>query len=190
MTVFYVILLVLSFMALTSELITRSAHGVKNFGLDRRWLDFHGSTIPIEDFFPHDVTETLITLLSLSVSGLIFQAMGMPGIASAFCGIIFAMLVNYGIKHIALPLAQKAKGTALPEAKPDVNDTALCTQRIAGDDYGEIEFAYKGKGYRFPAMSANETDIEEGEKVTVVHKEQGIVWVEKVDEELAEVEDN
>ena len=189
MTVFYIILLVLSFMALTAELITRSAHGVKNFGLDKRWLDFHGSTIPIEDFFPHDVTETLIDLLSLSVTGLILMAMGMPAISSAFCGIIFAMLVNYGIKHIALPIAQKAKGTALPKDKPDVDDTALCTQRIAGDDYGKIEFTYKGKAYRFPAMSANETDIEEGEEVTVVHKEDGMVWVEKVAEELEEVED-
>ena len=190
MIVFYLVLLVLSVAALTSEAITRSAHGVKNFGLDRRWLDFHGSTIPIEDFFPHNVTETLITLLSLAVSGLILMAMGMPGAASVFCGIIFAMLVNYGIKHAALPIAQKAKGTALPKNKPDVDDTALCTQRIAGDDYGEIEFSYKGKAYRFPAMSANETDIEEGEEVTVVHKEQGMVWVEKITEELAEVEDS
>ena len=54
---------------------------------------------------------------------------------------------------------------------------------------GEIEFAYKGKAYRFPAMSANETDIEEGEEVTVVHKEQGMCWVEKIAEELEEVED-
>lgn len=189
MTVFYIILLVLSFMALTAELITRSAHGVRNFGLDRRWLNFHGSTIPIEDFFPHDVTETLIDLLSLSVLGLILVAVGMPPVTSAFCGIIFAMLVNYGIKHIALPIAQKAKGTALPKDKPDINDPALCTGRIAGDDYGEIEFVYKGKAYRFPAMSANETDIEEGEQVTVVHKEQGMCWVEKISEELEEVED-
>ena len=190
MTVFYIILLVLSFTALTAELITRSVHGVQNFGLDRRWLDFHGATIPIEDFFPHDVTETLITLLSLSVFGLIQMAMGMPGIASAFCGIMFALLVNYGIKHLAIPTVQKIKGNSLPKNKPDVDDTALCTQRIAGDDYGEIEFAYKGKGYRFPAMSANETDIEEGEEVTVVHKEDGMVWVEKTQEELAEVDDS
>ena len=190
MTVFYIILLVLSFMALTSELITRSAHNVKNFGWDRRWLDFHGSTIPIEDFFPHDVTETLIDMLSLSVSGLIMLAVGVPGVLTVFCGVIFAMLVNYGIKHLALPLAQKAKGAALPKDKPDLNDPALCTQRIAGDDYGEIEFTYKGAAYRFPAMSANETDIEEGEEVTVVHKEQGMVWVEKITEELAEVEDS
>ena len=182
-------LLVLSFTAITAELITRSAHGVENFGLDKRWLDFHGSTIPIEDFFPHNVTETMIALMSLSVFGLIQIAVGMPGIASIFCGVIFSMLVNYGIKHLALPLIQKAKGIALPKDKPDVDDKAICTQRIAGDDYGEIEFVYKGKGYRFPAMSANETDIEEGEEVTVVHMEEGMVWVEKPEEELEEVED-
>lgn len=190
MTVLFLALLVLSIAALTAEAITRSAHDVKNFGWDKRWLDFHGSTIPIEDFFPHDVTETLITLLSLSVSGLILLVMGMPGIATFFCGIIFALLVNYGIKHLALPLIRKIKGTALPDNKPDVDDTAVCTQRIAGDDYGEIEFVYKEKAYRFPAMSANETDIEEGENVTVVHKEDGMCWVERIAEELTEVEDS
>ena len=189
MTVFYIILLVLSFTALTAEAITRSAHGVENFGIDKRWLDFHGSTIPIEDFFPHNVTETLITMLSLSVFGLIQMALGMPGIASVFCAVMFALLVNFGIKRLAIPAAQKIKGTALPKDKPDVDDTAICTQMIAGDDYGEIEFSYKGKSYRFPAMSANETDIEEGEEVTVVHKEDGMVWVEKIQEELEEVED-
>ena len=190
MSVVYTILLVLSAVALTAEVITRSAHGVKNFGWDRRWLDFHGSTIPIEDFFPHNVTETLITLLSLSVFGLVQMALGMPGLASAFCGVMFALLVNYGIKHLAIPIVQKIKGTALPDNKPDADDTALCTQKIVGDDYGEIEFVYKGKAYRFPAMSANETDIEEGEKVTVVHKEEGMCWVEKIAEELEEVEDS
>ena len=189
MTVFYIILLVLSFVALTAELITRSAHGVKNFGWDKRWFNFHGSTIPIEDFFPHDVTETLIMLLSLSVFGLIQLALGMPRIASVFCGVIFAMLVIFGIKHLALPAIQKAKGIALPKDKPDVDDKAVCTQRIAGDDYGEIEYTYKRNAYRFPAMSANETESEEGEEVTVVHKEDGMVWVEKIREELEEVED-
>ena len=189
MTVFYIILLVLSFMALTSELITRSAHNVKNFGWDRRWFNFRGSTIPIEDFFPHDVTETLTALLSLSVSGLIMIAVKMPDVLTVFCGVAFAMLVTFGIKHLALPLSQKIKGNSLPKDKPDVDDRAVCTQRIAGDDYGEIEFTYKGTGYRFPAMSANETDIEEGEEVTVVHKEDGMVWVERIEEELAEVED-
>ena len=190
MIIFYIILLVLSFMALTAELITRSANDVKNFGLDKRWLDFHGSTIPIEDFFPHDLTETLIDLLSFAVLGLILLAVEVPAVLTVFCGVIFAMLINYGIKHIALPIAQKVKGTALPKDKPDVDDKALCTQRIAGDDYGEIEFVYKGKAYRFPAMSANETDIEEGEEVTVVHKEEGMCWVERVEEELEEVEYN
>lgn len=190
MSVVYLILLVLSAVALTAEVITRSVHGVKNYGWDRRWLDFHGSTIPAEDFLPHDVTETLITMLSLSVFGFIQLALGMPDIASVFCGSIFAMLVNFGIKHLALPLAKKIKGDALPKDKPDADDKALCTQRIAGDDYGEIEFLYKGTKYRFPAMSANETDIEVGEEVTVVHKEDGMCWVEKVQEELAEVEDS
>ncbi len=38
------------------------------------------------------------------------------------------------------------------------------------------------------AMSANETDIEAGKEVTVVHKEKGICWVEKVEEELEETD--
>ena len=114
----------------------------------------------------------------------------MPGTAPVFCGVAFAMLVNYGINHLAISVVQKIKGNALPKGKPDIDDTALCTQKIVGNDYGEIEFIYKGKGYRLPAMPANETDIEDGEKVRAVHRKDDMVWVEKVAEEVEEVEDS
>ena len=82
----------------------------------------------------------------------------------------------------------KARGEKLPKNRPDVDDKAVCAEAITNGGYGKVEFFYKGRGYMLTAMSANETDIEAGKEVTVVHKENGICWVEKVEEELEETD--
>lgn len=189
MAVFFLVLLVVSFVALAAELIMRSAYKIENFGVDRHWLNFHGKTIPFEDFFPHNVSELLIFILSFSAFGLILSALAMPGIGSVFCGLIFGGLAMYAKKHFFYNIYIGVKGERLPKNKPDVDDRAVCAEEIVGGGYGSIEFIYKGRRYVLPAMSANETDIEAGEEVTVVHREQGICWVERISEELSEVED-
>lgn len=64
MTVFYVILLVLSFALTAAEIVLESVLKIKNLGLEKRFFNFHGNTIPIEDFFPHSVFDCLIFAFS------------------------------------------------------------------------------------------------------------------------------
>ncbi|MCM1054451.1 MAG: hypothetical protein NC394_02915 [Bacteroides sp.] len=189
MIVFFLVPLVVSFVALAAEMIMRSAYKIKNFGVEKYWLDFHGKTVPFEDFLPHSVSELLIYILSFSAFGLILSAMSMPAVGSVFCGLIFGALVMYSVKHLFLNIYMRAKRELLPKNKPDADDRAVCLDEIVDGGYGSIEFIYKGRKYTLPAMSANETDIASGEEVTVVHREQGICWVEKINEELEEVED-
>lgn len=186
MTIFCIILLVLSIAALTAEIIMRSVLKIENFGLNKRWLDYHGKTIPSEDFLPHDVFEILIFAFSFSVLGLILTAITMPAVLTVFCGIIFGCLILFAKKHLFERLAAVIKRENLPKNRPNKDDKAVCTERITKDGYGRIEFEYKGKKYTLNAVSVNETDIEQGEKVTVVHKEDGACWVEKETEEFFE----
>lgn len=176
-------------MSLGAEAILRSVYKMKNFGTEKYFLDFHGKTIPIEDFFPHTVSDALIFTLVFSALGLILSAIKMPSFGSVFCGIIFGFAVMYFKKHFFYEIFLRAKNEKLPKNKPDVDDRAVCTEGIFDGGYGKIEFVYKGRAYSLTAMSANETDIEAGEEVTVVHKEEGICWVERIEEELREVEE-
>lgn len=184
MSVFCIILLVLSATALTAEIILRSVLKIDNFGLDKRFFDIHGSTIPIQDFLPHDVFDALIFAFSFSVLGLILTALTMPWMLTMFCGLIFGCLVLYGKIHLFEGAVMLIKKEKLPKDRPNTDDKAICTKHIDGDGYGEIEFLYKGRRYALNAVSANETDIDEGERVIVVHKEEGVCFVEREDEEI------
>lgn len=184
MTVFCIILLVVSAVSPTTEIILRYVLGIKNFGLEKRFFDFHGSTIPFEDFLPHDVLEILIYAFSFSVLGLILTAMTMPWMLTVFCGMVFGCLVLFGKIHWFKNSVILIKRERLPKDRPNVDDKAVCSKRIDGGGYGEIIFEYKGRGYAVNAVSVNGTDIEEGEHVTVVHKEEGFCFVEREDEEI------
>ncbi|MBD5082022.1 MAG: hypothetical protein HDT44_09710 [Ruminococcaceae bacterium] len=184
MTVFCIILLIFSAVGLTAEIVLRSVLKIKNFGLEKRFFDFHGSDIPAEDFIPHDIFDCLIFAFSFAVLGLILNALTMPWMLTVFCGLIFGCLVLFGRIHWFYGIVMLVKRQKLPKDRPDVDDKAICSKRIDGDGYGEILYEYKGRKYAVNAVSANETDIDEGEKVTVVHKEEGFCFVEREDEEI------
>lgn len=190
MAVFCIIFLILSAVALTAEIIMRSVLKTKNFGVEKRWLCFHGKTIPAEDFLPHDIFETLIFIFSFSLPGLILDIVSMPVIGTLFCSLCFGALVLFGRKHFVSNLIIALKGEKLPSDRPDVGDRGICRESIYGDNYGRITFEYKGREYSINALSANETDIEMNEEVIVVHKEEGVCWVERIDEELMEEDED
>lgn len=189
MTVIFLVLLVVSFVALAAETILRSVYKIRDFGIEKKFFDFESSTVPIQDFFPHTFTDILVYTLAFSSCGLVLSVLAMPELGSAFCSICFGCVALYTKKHLLKRIWLEIKKERLPKNRPDIGDNAICSNEILGDGYGSIEFEYKGRGYVFPALSANETDIVEGERVTVVHNEQGICWVEKVSEELKEVEE-
>lgn len=184
MAVFCIIMLVLSAVAITAEIIMRSVLKTENFGIEKRWLCFKGKTIPAEDFLPHDVFETLLFVFSFSLLGLILDTLSMPAAGTLFCSLCFGALVLFGKKHFVMSFIIAIKGEKLPSDRPDVGDRGICRESIYGDNYGRITFEYKGREYSINALSANETDIVMDEEVIVVHKEEGVCWVERVDEEL------
>lgn len=186
MTVLCIILMVLSAVAITAEIIMRSVLKTENFGVEKRWLCLKGKTIPAEDFLPHDVFETLIFVFSFSLLGLILDILSMPWAGTLFCSLCFGALVLFGKKHFVSSFIIAFKGEKLPPDRPDVGDRGICRESIYGDNYGRITFEYKGHEYSINALSANETDIEMNEEVIVVHKEEGVCWVERIDEELME----
>lgn len=190
MNVFCIILLVLSAVALAAEIIMRSVLNMKNFGVEKRWLCFHGKTIPAEDFLPHNIFETLIFVFSFSLLGLILDILSMPAVGTLFCSLCFGALVLFGKKHFVSNFIIAFKGEKLPSGRPDVGDRGICRESIYGDNYGRISFEYKGREYSINALSANETDIEMNEEVIVVHKEEGVCWVERIDEEVMDEDED
>lgn len=157
MNVFFTILLVLSAVALTAEIIMRSVLKTENFGIEKRWLCFHGKTIPAEDFLPHDIFESLVFVFSFSLFGLILDILTMPIAGTLFCSLCFGALVLFGRKHLITNFIIAFKGEKLPSDRPDIGDRGICRESIYGDNYGRITFEYEGREYSINALSLTET---------------------------------
>ena len=179
MIVFYIVLIVLTATALGAEVLLRHVWHIRRFGLEKDFFEFHGKTIPIEDFIPNNLSLLLIYGFSSGVAGLIFLLMGMFWALSLFFGLLAGLWVNFFLVHFFYPLRERLRKNSLPEDYLKSGMDAVCASAINGDDYGEISVEYKEKAYRFPALSANGTDIAKGEPVVLVHNEQQVWWVEK-----------
>lgn len=180
MSVFYLILILLSGVTLTTDLILRHTVNIKRFGLEKDFWQFKGNTVPIEDFVPHTLTMLLLFIFCFSISGAIYLAIGVFDVVSAIFGLCTAFLINFFAAHFVIPRYNKAKGKIVTELKTD--DRAVCIERISGDGYGKIAIIKNGKSFEFSALSANETDIEAGAEVVVVDQNDGVYWVETPEE--------
>lgn len=177
MNILYLVLIVFSSVAITVDLILRFTLKIKRFGLEAEFLCFKGKTIPVEDFIPHTLTMLEIFVFSFSVSGQLYFSVILTGhIASVVLALCTALSVNFIIAHFVIPTYNRARKNVVIALKPD--DKAICTERISGDGYGAIAVEKNGKTFTFPAVSANDTDIEEGTEVTVIVVEDGVYVVQ------------
>ena len=96
----------------------------------------------------------------------------------------FGCAVNFTVMHFIKPFFESISGDILDDDTDISGYEAVCTQSIAGDDYGRVELTYAGRKYEFDAISENETDIGVGDAVYVLYREDGVCVVEKQSEVL------
>ena len=179
MTAAYIIIIVLFAVAAGADILLRHVWGIKRFGFEKSFFEFHGKTIPIEDFLPNNLSLILIYGLATGVFGAVYYGLGMYWALSLFFGLLSGLWVNFVLVHWIYPQRERLRKNTMPENYLQSGMDAVCASAIEGDSYGEIVVWYKNKNYRFPALSANGTDISKGEKVILVHNEQEVWWVEK-----------
>ena len=181
---FYILITVISTVAFTTDMILRYMEKIRSFGMEERLHNIRGKTIPIEDFIPHNITMLTVFGMSLGVFGIFMKLLGFHPFLSFPCSVCFAALVNFTVMHFIKPVIASAAGDDL-SPKTDLSGTeGVCTERIPGDDYGRITVVYKGKNYEFEAISEYETDIEVGENVYVLYRDEQFCVVEKQSELL------
>lgn len=181
---FYVLVTVISAVSFTADMILRYMEKIRSFGMEERLHNIKGTTVPIEDFIPHNITMLTVWGMSLGAFGIVMKLLGVHPFLSFPSSAAFACIVNFTVMHFIKPFYQDILGDELSE-KTDISGTsAVCTERIGGDDYGRIELEYHGKHYEFEAISEYETDIEKGEQVLVLYREGQFCVVEKGSELL------
>lgn len=175
---FYVVVTVVSAVTLTVDLILRYMEKIKSFGLERRFHHIRGKTIPIEDFIPASLTMAAAFLLTFGVAGILLTFLKMNGFVAFPIAVLGGALVHFFLVHFLFPrfsLRPIPKNEDLSECE------AVCTEPITPDSYGSVRVTWEKREYIFPAVCANEKEIEAGEKVVVLYREDGVCFVERDD---------
>ena len=175
---FYVLVTIVSTVTFTIDMILRYMEKIRSFGMEERIHNIKGKLIPIEDFIPYNLTLTALFFMAFGVSGILFMLIPLNGLIAFPCTVMCGMFTNFA----AVRILRKIREKPLPKNADLSGITALCTQTIKGDDYGEISFEYEGSRYTLPALSENETDIIKGEKALIIFMSEGVCFVERENE--------
>ncbi|MCR4781084.1 MAG: hypothetical protein K5876_08320 [Ruminiclostridium sp.] len=179
---FYILVTVVCITAFTADMILRYMEKIRSFGMEERLHNIKGSTIPIEDFIPHNITMLTVFGTALGVFGIFTKLIGLHPFVGFPLSVAFGCSVNFTVMHFIKPFVASVTGEEL-SADTDISGTAgVCIEPIPADDYGRICIEYKGRHYEFDAVSENETDIGKDEPVVVLYREDGMCVVEKQSE--------
>lgn len=175
---FYVVVTIVSAVTLTADMILRYMEGIKSFGLERRFHHIRGKTIPIEDFLPANLTMAAVFLLAFGITGMLLAFPKMNGFVAFPIAVLSGAFVHFFFVHFLLP---RVSLRPIPKDEDLSACEAVCTEPITPDGYGSVRVTWKKKEYTFPAVCANEKEIEVGEKVAVLYREDGVCFVERDD---------
>lgn len=175
---FYVVVTVVSAVTLTADLILRYMEKIRSFGLERRLHHIRGKTIPIEDFIPANLTMAAVFLLSFGMIGIFLTFFKMNGFVVFPIAVLGGALVHFFLVHFLFP---RISLRPIPKNEDLSACEAICTEPVTPDGYGSVKVTWKKHEYTFPAVCANEKEIEAGEKVVVLYREDGVCFVERDD---------
>lgn len=183
MELFYLILLILSFLFLIADLAVYLAFNMKNFGENWEILKGKNAIIDLQILFPKNLTLILMFIFSFSLCGfLLGKLLQITGFLSAPCGFVFAMLVNITAVKLFPDFFERANGKKLPRGDLLNGFEGVVTEQISTEDYGRISITYNQRKYDFYALSANETTLEAGTRVVVIDEIDGFCYVEGISE--------
>ena len=183
--IFYVVVTVFSVVAFTADMVLRYMEKIRSFGMEQPLHNIRGKTIPIEDFIPYNITMLTVGGSAFGISGIFLKLLELHPFVSFPVSAASGCIVNFIVMHFLKPFFIGIAGDILSDDTDISGSPGVCTELITGGEdggYGRVTIDYKGKKYEFDALSANETDIAEGEKVYVLYRTEGLCFVEKQSE--------
>ncbi len=128
--------------------------------------------------FPKNLPLLVVFLFSTSLFGLLLDAAGAVGWISLPLGVFGGLAVNFLINMFAAPALNRTAKRGRPNDEELIGLSGIAMQQIHPEGYGEIEVKNGGKAHYFDALTANGRIIRPGEKIVVLHAENGLCFVE------------
>lgn len=136
--------------------------------------------------FPKDMLRLVIVLFVGAVAGLLLDSAGAVGWLTLPIGAVAGIAANFVWNMFLSPLYFKLRRSGEPTEAELEGMTGKVVEDIDPDFYGVIEVWHGRKSYLVRAVSANDRYIRKGERVVVLHSENGCTFVES-EEHLCDV---
>ncbi len=136
--------------------------------------------------FPKDMLRLVIVLFVGAVAGLLLDSAGAVGWLTLPIGAVAGIAANFIWNMFLSPLYFKLRRSGEPTEAELEGMTGKVVEDIDPDFYGVIEVWHGRKSYLVRAVSANDRYIRKGERVVVLHSENGCTFVES-EEHLCDV---
>ncbi len=175
---FYLIIAVFSGLYLIAQFIAYVFFGRKFFADTGVLFEQRKNRFKWQMVFPKDLLLTVVFLFSSSVFGLLLEAMDVAGWVSLPLSVFGGLAVNFLINMLIAPLLNKAVKRGRPTDGELAGLSGIAMQQIHPEGYGEIEVKNGGKAYYFDALTANGRIIRPGERIVVLHAENGLCFIE------------
>ena len=175
---FYLIVLALSGSYLTVQLAAYLFYGKVFFRNTGILFEEKKNRFEWQMVFPKNLLLLVICVFSSSFFGLIMTGAGVTDWITLPLAVMGGLAVNFIINAVIMPRIDKRSDSGQPtDAELDGADAVVLTE-ITAEDYGRIEVIHGKRRYIFDALTANGNTLREGEKVIVIHAEDGLCFVE------------
>lgn len=175
---FYLIISIFSGIYLIAQLIAYLFFGKVFFADTGVLFEQRKNKFEWQMVFPKNLLLLVIFLFSASLFGLLLDAAEVAGWISLPLGVFGGLAVNFLINMLIAPALNKAGKRGRPTDEELLGLTGIAMQQIHPESYGEIEVKNGGRAYYFDALTANGRIIRPGEKIIVLHAENGLCFIE------------
>ena len=128
--------------------------------------------------FPKNLLLLVVCLFTSALFGLLMTSAGMVGWMSLPFGVVGGLAVNFIINAAVIPLLDKGSDSGVPTDEQLDGADAVVLSEINEENYGRIEVRRGKRRYVFDALTANGNTLREGERVVVIHAQDGLCFVE------------
>lgn len=179
MRILFIVFCVLGCTALCGLMIMLLFFGLKvNIGFKLP----KGKTIPTEQFIPQTVYGWAAAMAAFGGFGLCIYGLMPRWYLSLPASLLFALGMNFIGVHCLSPLLKRFYFGKQPSPDELEGCDAIAAEFISGEGYGRCKVKYNGRSYSFDCISANHSDIEKNETVTVITGQDKLLFVQKKEE--------
>jgi membrane protein implicated in regulation of membrane protease activity len=186
MSIFYLILLVVSTTAFIAGIFLNYVEKIKHFGVGEEGRKLFrlpvkfSEIIPADKLLPENFTMLLLAVMAASGGGSVYTMAGMPWYISLPCSLATGLLLCFAVQHYAEKVADTLKRNTLPRGEKASGLDGYCTVKF-DDGYGKVKLFHKDREFEVQAGVFEEDvgEIAVFDKVIAVYESGGFYFVVK-----------